>query len=93
MGFLDPAATYAPEFFDNVGSVMDADDVAVPEGGLTDNINAALGLSGHITGTVTNLDGIPLPEVFVDLYRNNGTAGSPDWELLDSRDKQLHRRI
>lgn len=80
VGFDDPDATYAAEYFDNVTDVDNADTVNLSAGGLFPDVDAALVIAGHITGTVTDPDDAPLAGIEVDVYRNEGTLVNPQWE-------------
>ena len=84
IGFLDPAENYLTEFYDDVEFVNDSQDLDVPDGGVTPDINAALAPAAHITGNVSTPGGDPLSDAQVDVYRNMGTGASPDWQIAAS---------
>lgn len=84
VGFEDPSQTYVTEFYNDKARVDQGATLALQGGALFPNTNAALARAGHITGTVTDADGAPLDAVEVSIYRNEGTAQSPQWEVLSS---------
>ncbi|MDO8987133.1 MAG: carboxypeptidase-like regulatory domain-containing protein, partial [Coriobacteriia bacterium] len=70
VGFEDYNSVFAPEYYNNVGTVEAATDVAVTAGS-TRTINAALALAGHITGRVTSAGGGPIEGIGVTAYRTS----------------------
>lgn len=83
VGFDDLTDTFASEFYDDQPFVNDADDVTVLGGDVVTGIDAELSLPGHITGTVTDGTGAGLTGVYVDAYRNVGTASEPNWQSIE----------
>jgi protocatechuate 3,4-dioxygenase beta subunit len=69
VGFTDLGGTYVNEYYDDHISVFDSDLVAVTPAGVTEDIDAALSLGGHISGTVTDSRGDPIPDIEIDLAR------------------------
>jgi 5-hydroxyisourate hydrolase-like protein (transthyretin family) len=77
--FTDPSGIYAFEYYDDVPYIDDSADVAVTVGSATPDIDAQLGIAGHVTGTVT--DGtIPLSDIQVNVYHWTGSAY--DWSYV-----------
>jgi 5-hydroxyisourate hydrolase-like protein (transthyretin family) len=65
--------TYVSEYYNNRIDLASADIVTVTAPNNTPNINAALDLGGHISGTVTAaVGGAPLDDVRVTVYTNDG---------------------
>jgi 5-hydroxyisourate hydrolase-like protein (transthyretin family) len=65
--------TYVSEFYNNKLDLASANAVAATAPNNTPNINAALDLGGHISGTVTaTVGGAPLDDVRVTLYTSDG---------------------
>jgi 5-hydroxyisourate hydrolase-like protein (transthyretin family) len=77
--FSSDDAGYAFEYYNNAATVGSATDIAVTGGGTTSGIDVQLTPGGNITGTVTGSGGIPLEDVAVIAYRNDGSG----WEEVD----------
>lgn len=60
---------YATEYYDDASDLASATDINVTAGQMTPNINASLMEGGHITGSVTTSEGEPLPQVQVEVFR------------------------
>lgn len=82
LGFVDPTYEYLGEYYNNVyGLLWDANDITVTADATT-TIDVSLAPSARIQGTVTDAGtGLPLPNVWVDVYGNFGgdwywTAGA-----------------
>ena len=69
VGFTDLDGTYVNEYYDDHISVFDSDLVTVTPAGVTAGIDAELALGGHISGTVTDSGGDPIPDIEIDLAR------------------------
>ena len=75
------ASDYASECYDDAGTdVNSATDIAVLAGETVAGIDAALALAGHITGTVTDASGAPLPGI--DVYAYVWEAVGSSWNYL-----------
>lgn len=72
--FYDESGMYLWEYFDNKSSLESADPVVVLVGSDTGSIDATLTEGGHITGTVTDPDGLPVEDAWVTVHKNEG-----DW--------------
>lgn len=72
---------YVAEYYNNVATIGEAQDVAVVAGQTTSGINATLGGYGKITGKVTGPDGTtPVADIVVDIYEYTGT----EWQWVSS---------
>ena len=60
IGFSVSDGSYVTEFWDDASSVFEGDDITVDFGEVGDDIDAELAVGGHLTGTVTELDGTTL---------------------------------
>ena len=80
VGFVDGEGGHLPEFYDNAPDLGSATDISVTFEETTTGIDAQLADGSHITGTVTDQNGNPLPEVLVQLYDLVlGMYGIPQW--------------
>ena len=70
---FDPPSPYAPEYFDDANYGLPATPVAVSSGAVTSGIDALLGLSGSIAGTVTDETSLPITGVHVQACVLGGT--------------------
>jgi len=70
--------TYVYEYYDDVYSFDAATTISVVAGTTTSNINAQLAEGGTIRGTVTNENGNPLEEIWIDVYDLDGNHISSD---------------
>lgn len=71
VAFEDWQGRYRSEFYDDVLEIEDGSDVVVTLGETTPNIDASLEELGHMTGTVLNDEGTPLPYIKVTAYEND----------------------
>lgn len=62
IGFDEFTDVHVDEFYNDVLDVEDGTTIMVADGAPTANIDADLAVGGHITGTVTGPDGLPVPE-------------------------------
>ena len=79
--FSDPDGQFASECYDDhkPAFFQSGKNVNVTDGTTTSGIDAQLGKAAHITGTVSDLAGQPLPNVFVNIYARNGSW----WEWIN----------
>ncbi len=77
---VDPAGTYALQFYDGESDLASAAPVPATPGSVTSGIDAALSTGGAISGTVTNTLGQALRSVPVSFYRLD--SGSGAWNPL-----------
>jgi protocatechuate 3,4-dioxygenase beta subunit len=77
--FFDPwdhnqmyGTDYLSEWYNNKPDFDSADLVSVTQGQETSEINAQLEVGGRISGTVTDSNGNPLSNVWVDIYSTEG---------------------
>jgi len=82
VGFSDSSATYLPEYYNDKPDLASADDVVVIGGATTANIDATLAAAGHITGTVKDAGGAGLANIYVAIYRSDGSGG---WDYVTYR--------
>jgi Carboxypeptidase regulatory-like domain len=68
----DDAGAFAPAFFRGQASFADADPVTVDMGRAIPNIDFFLDIGSRISGIVTDSGGVPLANVSVLAYSNNG---------------------
>jgi 5-hydroxyisourate hydrolase-like protein (transthyretin family) len=80
--FWDENGAYATQYYNNKLNLDMATDVAVTAGATTTGIDATLAAAGHVTGTVKNSAGAPIPGVTVVFYRDDGAG----WDWVDSID-------
>ncbi|MGB0384201.1 MAG: carboxypeptidase regulatory-like domain-containing protein [Ardenticatenaceae bacterium] len=73
VAFLDWQGRYLPEYYDNAADLESATDVPVTAEQTTEGINASLSEGGHITGSITNADGNPVPDIAVEVYQYHET--------------------
>jgi len=75
--FRDASGTYATEYYDDAPNFETATDIPVTTNTTISNINAQLGMAGHITGTVTEEgSGDPLEGIGVAIYHNGMWLGA-----------------
>ncbi|TGN99958.1 hypothetical protein PN36_29885 [Candidatus Thiomargarita nelsonii] len=75
--FKDSSGTYATEYYDDAPNFGSATDITVTTNTTISNINAQLGMAGHITGTVTEEgSGDPLEGIGVAIYHNGMWLGA-----------------
>ena len=67
VGFIDLDGNYVNEYYDDHLDFFDSDLVTVIPGGVTAGIDAELAPGGHISGTVTDSAGEPIPDIEIDL--------------------------
>ena len=79
----DNTGNHVEQFYDHQPSSDSAKPVSVTAGETTEGIDATLALAGHITGTVTDANGAPLPGIWVNVYaslddynNDNGLTGT-----------------
>ena len=76
--FVDPIGNHALEYYDDAKTVEAATSLNVTVGEAISGIDASLDVGGQISGTVTAaVDGAPVPEVFITIYRNVGGSWRP----------------
>ena len=84
--FAPQVSDYFGEYYNDKPTLAAADPVSVTLGSVTGNINAALTLSGKITGQVTAAGtGAPLPNVYVYAYTST-TSYTWNYVAYDSTD-------
>ena len=66
--FRDDDGTYVNEYYDDQRDIEDATDVPVAAGQAVPNIDAELELTGFVSGTVTDEQGEPLSNIYIDFY-------------------------
>jgi hypothetical protein len=66
---------YVSEYYNDITEMFKSTPVTVTEGEDTPNINFALVVRGSITGTVTNMSGTPLSDVWIIVY-------DPNWDQV-----------
>lgn len=69
---------YAFEFYRDAATVEEGQTVTVPDGGLVE-ADAVLDAAGHVSGTVTDPDGAPVPDALVEAYQVVGTGADTDY--------------
>jgi branched-chain amino acid transport system substrate-binding protein len=80
--FRDSSGTYATEWYDDKPDHASADPVSVTGGANTPGIDAALGLGGSISGTVTNESpGDPLSDIEVCAHHER-LVPAPPWNFM-----------
>jgi protocatechuate 3,4-dioxygenase beta subunit len=72
-GFL----RYLPEFYDDAASLETATDLPLAAGDQMTNIDASLAAPGSISGVVTNEEGAPLVNIWVNLYQEANGVWAP----------------
>ncbi|SEH04471.1 Serine-aspartate repeat-containing protein D precursor [Candidatus Venteria ishoeyi] len=92
---------YIAEYYDDATNLDSATNIEVTVGNVSSNINAQLAAAGFISGTVTNSDNNPVPNIHVSAYTWNGdyweyvswgetdASGNYDIGRLDSRAYRL----
>ena len=80
VGFEDTDDVYAAEFYDDADIVEEADTVTAPDAA----VNVVLAPAAHITGTVRDEDGDPLPFVYVEAYRTVVVDGRTEYRSVGS---------
>ena len=66
--FRDDDGTYVDEYYDDQRNIEDATDVPVAAGQAVPNIDAELELTGFVSGTVTDEQGEPISNIYIDFY-------------------------
>ena len=66
--FRDDDGTYVDEYYDDQRDIEDANDVPVAAGQSVSNIDAELEQTGFVSGTVTDEQGEPISNIFIDFY-------------------------
>jgi 5-hydroxyisourate hydrolase-like protein (transthyretin family) len=67
--FADSAGVYLPEYYDDKPDLDTANDVTVTAGATAAGIDAVLTEGGHITGKVSNTEGVGLADIEVSVYQ------------------------
>jgi 5-hydroxyisourate hydrolase-like protein (transthyretin family) len=79
IGFQDPDGNYLFEYYDDKGlDFGQATDVPVAAGETVSGIDAVLTRSAHVSGTVTDEQGVPLSDVSVLLWHPSPEDGHPE---------------
>ncbi|MEM7131892.1 MAG: carboxypeptidase regulatory-like domain-containing protein [Chloroflexota bacterium] len=86
MGFAGLAypAPYQEEFYDDEISIDGAVDIVLSEDQAVSNMNAQLTKLAEISGRVTDESGVPLPDIYIELYTMFDDPCCPDqWYALN----------
>ena len=78
--FYDYSGDYMMQYYDNLPDLYSATDVVVNSGETTSGIDAALALSGHISGTISAPGSPDLSNVDVTAYESDGYG---DWNYVN----------
>jgi 5-hydroxyisourate hydrolase-like protein (transthyretin family) len=70
---------YARQYYSGKYGLADADLVTLAAGAARTDVNATLGLAGHITGTVSGASADPLAGIDVEAWHSTGSGG---WDNL-----------
>lgn len=86
VGFNDSSGAYHERYFDGALTLATGNDVAVTAGATTGSVDATLPQTGHLTGTVVDSLGAPVPLVGVTVYYFDTDAKwhSAGYDLTDS---------
>lgn len=85
VAFRDPTGRFAPSFFRNQPTLAAATPVTLTKGEAVDDVNAALPLGGSIRGEVHRVDGTPVKDHWVVVYRRTDEGWFEPDSYLDAR--------